>query len=95
MARTFDLNFYRFVTGQSTGSFLTPEQAEQYPMDDNLAGFIRSRSRLRAVGTPEQVKAEVEQVANSFGADEIMAVTNMYYFEDRKRSFELLKAAFS
>ena len=26
-------------------------------------------------------------------ADEIMAVTNMYYFEDRKRSFELLMQA--
>jgi hypothetical protein len=24
-----------------------------------------------------------------------MAVTNMYYFEDRKRSFELLKQAFA
>jgi hypothetical protein len=28
-------------------------------------------------------------------ADEIMAVTNMHYFEDRKRSFELLMQAFS
>jgi hypothetical protein len=28
-------------------------------------------------------------------ADEIMAVTNMYYIEDRKRSFELLREAFN
>ena len=28
-------------------------------------------------------------------ADEIMAVTNMYYFEDRKQSFALLMDAFS
>ena len=42
------------------------------------------------MGTPEQVWRQIGELASLHDADEIMAVTNMYYFEDRKRSFELL-----
>jgi len=34
-------------------------------------------------------------VAQDYQADEVMAVTNMYDFKDRKRSFELLKGVFN
>ena len=90
LVRTFDVNFYRFVTGQSGGSFMTPEEAQSYPITSELAAFIEHRSRSRAVGTPTQVRQTVSELAQAFGVDEIMAVTNMYYLEDRKRSFELL-----
>ena len=90
LVQTFDINFYRFVTGQGDGSFLTPEEALCYHITPELAGFMEHRSRCRAVGTPEQVKAMVAEQARAFGEDEIMAVTNMHYLEDRKRSFELL-----
>ncbi len=56
--------------------------------------FIASREDSRACGTPQQVRAQVERLASMHRADEVMAVTNMYYLEDRKRSFELLKEAF-
>ena len=96
---TFDVNFYRYITGQrkadGSGGLLTPQQALLYPMSPQLNEFIRQRSQNRAVGTPEQVKQVIETVVNSYHADEVMVVTNMYYFEDRKRSFELLKEAFT
>ena len=91
---TFDINFYRFITGQSKGTPLTPEEAQNYPISPQLAEFITSRNELRAVGTPEQVKNKITSIAQRFSVDEIMVVTNMYYLEDRKRSFELLKKAF-
>jgi len=47
------------------------------------------------VGTPDQVRDQVARLAELHAADEIMAVTNMYYFDDRKRSFELLMDACS
>jgi len=97
--RTFDVNFYRFITGQinstNGGTFLTPEQAQQFPMTRELEAFIASRDPGRATGTPEQVKARLSEVAARYDADEVMAVTNMYYFEDRKRSFRLLMDAIS
>ena len=57
--------------------------------------FIASRQGSRAAGTPQQVRKQIEELAARHAADEIMAVTNMYYFEDRKRSFELLMQAFA
>jgi len=40
------------------------------------------------------VKEKMCAIAEQFGVDEMMVVSNMYYLEDRKRSFELLKEAF-
>ena len=92
---THDLNLFRFFAGQSTGVSLTPREALAYPLGPREQAFIASRENSRAAGTPQQVRAQVERLAALHDADEIMAVTNMYYFEDRKRSFELLKQAFS
>jgi luciferase family oxidoreductase group 1 len=86
----YDLNLFRFFTGQSDGNSLTPQQALAYPLGPREHAFIESRAPSRAVGTPDQVWQQIERLASAHRADEIMAVTNMYYFEDRKRSFELL-----
>ena len=95
----FDINFYRYITGQRSGpnggGLLTPEQAQSVPITPQLEGFILSRSQNRAVGNPDQVRQKISEIAKRFAADEVMAVTNMYFFEDRKRSFELLMQAFS
>ena len=95
LAKAFDINFYRFITGQKQGSFLTPEEAALYPITPQLADFMKSRSVLRAVGTQDKVKEKITNIAQQYQLDEIMVVSNMYYLEDRKRSFELIKSAFS
>ncbi|MGI9285689.1 MAG: LLM class flavin-dependent oxidoreductase [Pseudomonadales bacterium] len=92
---THDLNLFRFFTGQSNGQSLTPQQAQAYPLGLQERAFIDSRANSRAVGTAEQVHQQIIQLASLHDADEVMAVTNMYYLEDRKRSFELLMNAFS
>lgn len=91
---TYDLNLFRFFTGQSDGRSLTPEDAANYPLGPRERAFIASRESSRAAGTPAQVRARIDQLATEHDADEIMAVTNMYYIEDRKRSFELLREVF-
>jgi len=91
---TYDLNLFRFFTGQSDGRSLTPQEALAYSLGHQERAFIASRENSRAVGTPAAVRDQVSRLAAEHNADEVMAVTNMYYFEDRKRSFELLKAAF-
>lgn len=94
----FDVNFYRFITGQynsEKGGWLTPEQAQQFPMNSALERFISSRDQNRAVGNPDQVRLKINEIVQAYDADEVMVVTNMYHFEDRKRSFELLMNAFS
>ncbi|MDX1733814.1 MAG: LLM class flavin-dependent oxidoreductase [Halioglobus sp.] len=93
LQRAYDLNLFRFFTGQSDGRSLTPEQAVDYRTGPQEEAFIASRRNSRATGTPQQVGERLGHLADLHGADEIMAVTNMYYFEDRKRSFELLMQA--
>jgi len=95
LQQTHDINLFRFFTGQSNGVAVTPEQAADYPIGPQLADFMRSRDDTRAVGTPTEVREKVLELANRFGVDEIMAVTNIYYLKDRKRSFELLMQAMS
>ena len=90
---TYDLNLFRFFTGQSEGRSLTPAEAQAHTLSQQELAFIASRENSRASGTPEQVREKVLALAELHQADEIMAVTNMYYFEDRKRSFELLMQA--
>ena len=90
---TYDLNLFRFFTGQSEGRSLTPSEAQTYTLGHQEKAFIASRENSRAAGTPEQVRERILELAALHNADEIMAVTNMYYFEDRKRSFELLMQA--
>jgi luciferase family oxidoreductase group 1 len=92
---TFDINFFRFITGHTQGSFLTPQEAQLHPITPQLADFMKSRNGLRAVGTPDQVKSKITAIAQRFAVDEIMMVSNMYYLSDRKRSFELVMNAFS
>lgn len=92
---TYDLNLFRFFTGQTNGRSMTPQEALLYPLGAQEKAFIASRQSSRASGTPTQVKQQIEHLAALHQADEIMAVSNMYYFEDRKRSFELLRGAFN
>ncbi len=92
---TYDLNLFRFFTGQSNGQSMTPQEALNYPLGAHERAFIASRENSRASGTPTQVRQRIEALAAQHQADEIMAVTNIYYLEDRKRSFELLRQAFS
>ena len=92
---TFDLNLFRFFTGQADGGSLTPQEAQVYPIGPQERAFIAGRESSRAVGTPAQVREQIQALAALHDADEVMAVTNMYYFEDRKRSFELLMDALS
>ena len=70
-----------------------PQQALAQSLGPQERAFIASRENSRAVGTPGQVAEQIARLVARYGADEVMAVTNMYYLEDRKRSFELLADA--
>ena len=59
------------------------------------AGRIPGGSGRRVVvGTPETVRAGLEEVAAQYGADEVMVVTITYDHAARRRSYELIAEAF-
>ncbi|QIX60106.1 LLM class flavin-dependent oxidoreductase [Hymenobacter lutimineralis] len=46
-------------------------------------------------GTPDKVKAELIALADSYGVDEVVAVSIMHDYDDRLRSYQLLAEAFA
>ena len=54
---------------------------------------VRGSRRVTA-GTPEQVRAGLETLAQQYGADEVIVVTITYDHAARRRSYELLADAF-
>lgn len=51
------------------------------------------RTRRRITGSPETVRAGIEQVARAYGASEVMIVTITFDHEARRRSYELIADA--
>lgn len=90
IARARHLSVLRVVTGAGFSGIGTIEEAENYQYGAQELQFIQQRSRLDAIGTPEQVKSQIEALQAQFGVDEIMTVTICYDFDDRIRSYQLL-----
>jgi alkanesulfonate monooxygenase SsuD/methylene tetrahydromethanopterin reductase-like flavin-dependent oxidoreductase (luciferase family) len=49
--------------------------------------------RRAVIGTPEKVRAGLEEVAEQYGADEVIVVTITYDHGARRRSYELIAEA--
>src|SRR4051794_11577912 len=69
-----------------------PETAERFlaSQGDGLTGRRRT-----IVGTPDTVKAGIEQAVAEYGAEEAIVVTITYDHAARRRSYELIAEAFS
>jgi luciferase family oxidoreductase group 1 len=72
-----------------------PEDAERFIAAEERSPGRPPGSRRRAlIGTPEHVRAELEQLVASYGAQEVIAVNITYSHEARLRSYALLAEAF-
>ena len=59
------------------------------------AGQPRSHgSRRGVIGSPEKVRSDLEELAEQYGAEEVIAVTITHDHAARRRSYELLAEAF-
>jgi luciferase family oxidoreductase group 1 len=54
----------------------------------------RGGGRRAVIGSPEKVHAGLEEVAEQYGAEEVMVVSITYDHEARRRSYELIAEAF-
>jgi luciferase family oxidoreductase group 1 len=72
-----------------------PEQASRFlEREARLTPSGEIPGRRGVVGSPETVRAGIEEVASAYHADEVIVVTITYDHEVRKRSYELLAEAF-
>ena len=72
----------------------SPERAVEFLAREPRRPQDGSRSRRVIIGTPEKVRAGIEQVATEYGAEEVIVVTITYDHAVRRRSYELIADAF-
>jgi len=73
----------------------TLDEAAEYEFtEDQLAGMRTRRSR-QIIGTPGEVRSEVDELVEATAADEVVILTITPSFEDRVRSYELIAAEYS
>ncbi len=74
------------------GPFPSLAEAQAYPWTEReKAEAIASRNMI--IGTPETIRARIDEVVARYAADEIMVVTLAPDYASRRRSYELLAAA--
>ncbi|MCC3371721.1 LLM class flavin-dependent oxidoreductase [Cohnella sp. REN36] len=94
LASSTELFFLSLENGRLLDRFPSVETAESYPYTDYDLARLQAGSHRRIVGTPEQVKAKLGEMAERLGIDEFMIVTVTHDFEARLRSYELIAEAF-
>lgn len=95
LAKSREVLFLKFLKQESNLGVPSPESAESYQYSEQELNFVQARRGMSAIGTPEQVRDKINDLATSFGANEIMAVTITYDFSERLHSYELLMDALS
>lgn len=93
LAASRKLWLLNFFLGRE-GPFPSPEDALAYPYSARDEELIRRSGRRNVIGTPGRVRAELEQMAEDYGADEIVAVSICHDFQARLRSYALLAQEF-
>jgi luciferase family oxidoreductase group 1 len=93
MASSMLLSFALLRTGHP-GRLPSPEEAMSHvftPEEQKIVAFFK---KLRIVGTPEQVRARIQDIATRSQADEVMIATHAYDPAARIRSYKLVAQAF-
>jgi luciferase family oxidoreductase group 1 len=78
-----------------------PEKAVKFLAGEGVSSNAREGTssngsppgRRAIIGTPEKVRAGLDQLASDYGADEVMVVTITHDHAARRRSYELLSEA--
>lgn len=72
----------------------TMERAEAFLADRPALREALEQRRRWLIGTPDRVRAAMEDIVRAYQADEVMIVTITHDHADRRRSYELLARAF-
>ena len=85
-------------SGRMAFTLLRQGRLIKVPPVDKALRFLEGkgppRGRRLVYGTPDAVRAKLDEVAESYGADELMLVNVLYDHGARRRSYELVAEAF-
>lgn len=84
----------RLMTQGEGGPIPTVEEALAHPVGSTERDLLRRQQSRLVCGTPAEVRTRIEELAEAYGADEVLAVTICHSHAARRRSYELLAGAF-
>ena len=76
------------------GPMPSPETALSYTFSEVEKRRIQQNRQRLIFGTPDKVKAKIEEMAATYDCQEFIILSNCYEFEARIRSYELIAEAF-
>lgn len=69
------------------------EEAKAYPFTEEELEKAQSIKEKLVIGSPEEVKRQLEQLGNRYGADELMIVSPIHDGKAKRASYQLIKQA--
>jgi luciferase family oxidoreductase group 1 len=88
------LSMARLRAGHPT-RFPTPEEAAQHDFTASEEASVSHLAGSAAIGSPETVKAKLDDLAQRTQANEVMITTMVHDHADRVRSYELIAEAYN
>ncbi|GAA2820953.1 LLM class flavin-dependent oxidoreductase [Saccharopolyspora taberi] len=93
LARPIALSMLRLRRG-NPGRLPSPAEAAAYEYSELERGFVDNWLADAVYGSPETVRAELDELRERTGADELMLTANVYDRAAKLRSFELVAKAY-
>jgi luciferase family oxidoreductase group 1 len=94
LAKANDLSMVRLMQN-NPGPGPTPEEAAAHPWTEQELQLAAQRRRFMSVGTPDQVRDDLERRRTYAGADELVITTQVHDLAERVLSYELLAKAYA
>jgi len=94
LALANDLSMVRLMQNRP-GPVPTPEEAAAHPWTDQERQLAAQRRRFMSVGTPEQVREDLERRRTHADADELIITTQIHDPAERRLSYELIAKAYA
>ncbi len=89
LAGSARLSFVRLRSG-APGRFPSPEEAAEYQFTPSEREIVRGWTGSHVVGSPSRVREQLEELAATTAADELMITTMVHGHDARVRSYELV-----
>lgn len=92
-AASMDLTWVR-LQRMEFGRLPHPEEALAYPYNPLERTIVANHRALMITGSPEKVRARIDELVAQTGADEVMISSMIHSHEARMRSYELVAGEF-
>lgn len=93
LSRSQALSWALFHSGQQR-KLVSPEAATAHDYSEREKAIIENQRPLWIIGSPETVRARIEEKRAETGADEVMITTQMHSYDKRRESYRLIAEAF-